>query len=98
PKDSGASRGEFDPRPVINRAGFHHKGNDGIEFFVFPEVFRSEICRGFDYRDVAKELVVKGYLNRSKDRYTTLYRIPDTVNPARVYHFTSKILEDGAVD
>lgn len=48
---------------TLNRAGYRKPANDGLaEYFIFPETFKSEICKGFNYRDVAKLLVSKGYM------------------------------------
>jgi len=48
---------------TLNRAGYRKPANDGLaEYFIFPETFKSEICKGFSYRDVAKLLVSKGYM------------------------------------
>jgi uncharacterized protein (DUF927 family) len=41
--------GEDGDRPTINRAGFRKPdGNGGVEYYVLPEVWRSEVCAGFD--------------------------------------------------
>lgn len=48
---------------TLNRAGYRKPANDGLaEYLVLPETFKSEICKGFNYRDVAKLLVSKGYM------------------------------------
>ncbi|MCP5245953.1 MAG: DUF927 domain-containing protein [Burkholderiales bacterium] len=48
---------------TLNRAGYRKPANDGLaEFLILPETFKSEICKGFNYRDVAKLLVSKGYM------------------------------------
>lgn len=48
---------------TLNRCGYRKAANDGLaEFLVLPEMFKSEICKGFGYRDVAKLLISKGYM------------------------------------
>ncbi|MFZ2485619.1 MAG: DUF927 domain-containing protein, partial [Candidatus Rickettsiella isopodorum] len=50
---------------VRNRAGFvddtHHKIHSG-DFYVFPETFRKEICKGFEPQSVTALLLRKGLL------------------------------------
>ncbi len=49
---------------VINRAGYRRASKDAeeLEYLIFPEVFRSEVCRGFDWRAVANSLKEQGFL------------------------------------
>jgi len=64
------------------------------EFFVFREVFRGEICAGFDYRDAEKALVKAGVLIPGNDgRMTVKPRLPGFANPPRVYKLT---MDEGA--
>ena len=82
-------------RPTINRAGFRRKDDlGGLEYFVFPEVFRKEICYGLDPKFVRKELITRKYLVPGNDgKPCPSHRLPGTSEPSRVYHFTSAILE-----
>jgi len=92
-----------DQRIINNQAGFKRKVKvnlkDGTgdeteeeswEFFVFPETFRSEICKGFDYRGVIQELNIKGFLSvpGTKDQ-----RLP--IGKKKIYHFFPAILTGG---
>lgn len=64
-----------------------------LEYFVLPEVFRTEICRGFDHKAVCKVLLQYGCLKPSKDRdYDAKHRLPG-LGPAWCYHFTPAIME-----
>lgn len=60
-------------RATINRAGFRRELADGTgtEFYVLPEVFRSEVCEGFDHRAVARALADAGALLRDADGAAT---------------------------
>ena len=61
------------------------------EYFVLPEVFRTEVCRGFDYRAVCKVLLEHGCLLPDSNRpfdcrprlpglgLTSCYRIPAAI-------------------
>lgn len=72
---------------TINRAGFR-KGKDdsgGLAYYVEAEVFRSEVCAGFDPRQVARTLANHGALRLgSKGAFTRNERLPDG-RKARVY-------------
>lgn len=72
---------------TINRAGFR-KGKDdpgGLAYYTETEVFRSEICAGFDPRQVARVLANHGALRLgSKGEFTRKERLPDS-RCARVY-------------
>ena len=62
-----------------------------VEYFVLPEVFRTEVCRGFDYRAVCKALLEHGCLLPDSNRpfdcrprlpglgLTSCYRIPAAI-------------------
>src|SRR5690606_36909361 len=46
---------------TLNRCGYRKAASDGLaEYFVLKESFKSEVCRGLSYRDVAKLLIGKG--------------------------------------
>lgn len=79
---------------IPNRAGFWRDGEDGArQFLVLPEVFKREVCQGFDAKAAAQVLVKAGVILAGKDgkasRSTRLPGIP----AARVYAFTGKVWE-----
>ncbi len=55
---------------VINRAGFWRGTKSTREYLIFPEIFKKEVCAGFDYRAVAAELEKRGWLKRSRPHWT----------------------------
>lgn len=64
-----------------------------LEYFVLPEVFRTEICRGFDHKAVCKVLLQHGCIKPAKGReYDAKHRLPG-LGPAWCYHFTQAIME-----
>ena len=82
-------------RPVINRAGFveHDESGSGYAFYVFGDVFRDEVCRGFDPRMLARELINRGLLLPSNaGEPTTNKRLPGMGQSQRVYVITSAVL------
>jgi uncharacterized protein (DUF927 family) len=63
--------------PIPNRAGYRRNVNGETVFLIFPDVFRTEICRGMDHRYVAKVLAAKGLLNTGWKSATRPERPPD---------------------
>jgi uncharacterized protein (DUF927 family) len=85
--------GSMPVEKVINRAGFRRMADDGEtqEYLFLPEVFRSEVCRGFDRDMVIEALKEKNYLVSGKDkRNTQTLRIPG-VGVQRVYVISNTI-------
>jgi putative DNA primase/helicase len=87
---------------TVNRAGFRRKIHDEkdyyadeTEYYVFPEVFKNEICAGFDSRAVAKLLVELGWIEPGGDGKTSQKkRLPGIGTSVRCYHFTAKMMND----
>jgi putative DNA primase/helicase len=65
---------------TINRAGFKRFTGESdsamFEFYLLPEVFKKDVCKGFDYRDVAKVLKAHGYIKTDEGRLTLTHRLP----------------------
>ena len=49
-------------RPVFNRAGFRRVSDDGTTFYVLPEVWRREVCKGLDAKAVATAMMARGWM------------------------------------
>ncbi|MGF6664845.1 putative DNA primase/helicase [Paraburkholderia atlantica] len=80
-------------RPTINRAGFRRCTETGIEYLVLPEVFKREICTGFDPKSVARNLIDAGWVRPSSDgKSQRSERLPGK-GTTRVYVFTSALWE-----
>ncbi|MFM2057600.1 MAG: hypothetical protein RLY71_1985 [Pseudomonadota bacterium] len=80
---------------ILNRAGFFRFGPDGVrQFFVLPEVFKREVCSGFDAKTAAQTLIETGLLHPGSDgkssRTITARSLGQKV---RVYAFTAKAIE-----
>lgn len=62
-----------------------------VEFFVLPEVFRAEICEGYDYTTVCKALLDAGCMKPGAGRhFDDKQRLPG-LGPSRCYRITSGI-------
>ena len=95
---------------TVNRAGFRKYRDasdesgqpiydDGerakeAEFYVLPETFRQEVCKGFDYKAVARLLSEHGHLMMDGANYTRKERLPIMGN-VRCYRITPKLLGGG---
>lgn len=78
---------------TINRAGFKKMVDEEIEFYVFKETFKAEICAGLDHVFVAKVCVQHELLLPAKDGCVTrAERFPGNKNTTQCYRFTSKVL------
>jgi putative DNA primase/helicase len=78
---------------IIDRAGFRVDGDDdeAAEYLILPEVFRREVCEGFDYRAVARALLQRGHLDCEPPHLTKKPRLPE-VGCIRMYAVKSSIL------
>lgn len=76
---------EFNQR-IPNRAGFWRQGEDGErEYIVTAEIFRSELCAGFDEKIVKRALIDVGILIPNKDgKPSRNMRLPGLGSP-KVY-------------
>jgi uncharacterized protein (DUF927 family) len=84
-KASGEDDVVSEERAVINRAGYVRPDDGTIsEFFFLREVFRREVCSGFDSNLVLKALKSRNWLSE------TQIRTPE--GPRRVYCVQSEIL------
>lgn len=84
-------------RPTINRVGFRRQAEGGgSEWFILPEAWRTEVCAGYDHRNIATALAERGLLIRgSKKHLQARQRLPGFSGPARCYHLPPAILGDG---
>lgn len=67
-----------------------------VEYFIMPEVFRAEVCQGFDPEAVCKVLVQHECLTKNEhDRFTKKVKLPG-LGLARCYHIPPRIFEADA--
>lgn len=78
---------------IVNRAGFWRDGEDtGRQFLVLPEVFKRELCAGFDPKAAAKALIEAGVILAGKDgKASRSERLPGIGATSRVYVFGAKL-------
>src|SRR5262249_27469058 len=90
-----ASVDDADARPVANRGGYRKGGGAEREWWVLPEVWRTEICAGHDAQFVARVLARAGMLRTQAEGLQCRVRIGN-ITP-RAYVVTAAIFE-GAAD
>jgi len=65
------------------------------EFFILGEVFRKEVCRGYDYRAVIRLMIDRKYAKNEAGRLDVKVSIPGFGRP-RVYHILPALFDDGS--
>jgi len=79
---------------TVNRAGYVRSGADGPTYYVESEVFRAEICAGFDAGAVAKVLAEAGALELGGDGRPTCKKLLPDGRRCRVYVLTPGLWGD----
>jgi putative DNA primase/helicase len=91
------SAGSEDRSLVINRAGFRESGaaGSGNHFYIFPQVWKAEVCSGFDPGLIARELMDRGWLRPDPTcrKPQSVHRLPG-IGPKRIYHILPCFLAD----
>jgi putative DNA primase/helicase len=92
---------DADHKPrTINRAGYRKADDDngGHVYYILPEVFRADVCAGFDHRIVARTLRdVRALKCEASGGFTRAERIPAEGRKVRVYVIDPRPF-DGADD
>jgi len=96
--DWSRSTDEHAPR-TLNRAGYRKSvrdkdtGDEHWEYFIFKEVFQTEVAQGHDLRTTLRALRDRGCLVPDKDRSFDCRVRPPKMPHVRCYRVTSKIFE-----
>ena len=85
---------EGSARPVQNRLGWRKGSGPDREWWVPPEVWKSEICAGLDAKFVARVLGERGMLKPENDGWQPVRRIHGANK--RVYVIKAAIFDGGA--
>lgn len=81
-----------------DRAGYrrHDAATDAVEYFIFNEVWRARVCKGFDAAAVGRMLAARGFIEHGKEsgrEWLTRHSIPTEGRP-RVVHILPTIWDD----
>lgn len=77
---------------IYNRLGFIKNERDGRNFYVYPEIFKQEICKSFDSKVVAKILKKYGWIECDGKSMTKVKRLPNTEKVTRLYVFNADVI------
>lgn len=78
--------------PTAERYGFRKKVDGEIHYFVLPESWRKEVCKGLDMTQVNKVLVARGMLKPGGDnRASSSIHLPAGMGKRRCYVMTARI-------
>lgn len=78
---------------TANRAGFRKNFNEGTRFYVLPEVFRQEICKGWDPHIISKLLLAEGWIEPDSQGKAYRREYLPGIGRSRCYLFTNKVWE-----
>jgi uncharacterized protein (DUF927 family) len=83
---------DLDDRPVANRAGWRKGSGEQREWWVLPEAWKAEVCKGLDPTATARLLARQGILRgpETEKKFSRAERTP--LGPRRVYVITAAIL------
>lgn len=81
---------------TINRAGLRRVTDDGrTEYFILPEVYRSDVCKGLNPKYVTSILAGKGFVAKDRSGKPQVeMRLPG-IGKMRVYHLTADFMGGG---
>jgi putative DNA primase/helicase len=78
---------------TMNKAGFRQKNHESnLEYYCYPEVFKAEICKGFDYKAVARLLIERGFMKGDGKNLQPKVNLPGE-GRKRVFHILPTIWE-----
>jgi uncharacterized protein (DUF927 family) len=73
---------------TYNRAGFRRHTDEGTEFYIFPETFKRDICKGRDEKFVKQILYDHGLLKKdSQGKFTCAAKPASETKSRRFYVF-----------
>lgn len=80
---------------IISKAGWrkHNNVKDETEYYVYPEVFKNEVCKGMDYKAVARLLIDKEYMRADGKHLQPKVSLPGE-SARRVFHILPAIWND----
>ena len=94
-----ANKDDHAPR-VMNRCGYRRYDEaEGPHWYIFPESFKGEVCKGHDSQMVAALLHQRGYLEvqsaqQGRSPYVARHRLPSE-GQRWVYHILPAIMGGG---
>jgi uncharacterized protein (DUF927 family) len=92
-RPSAGEEAEASIRRTPNRAGFRRAdAENNWTYYVLPECWTAEVCKGFDARLIARTMIDRGWMERGDgDNLAQRVRVPGAGTP-RVYKITAAFL------
>jgi putative DNA primase/helicase len=66
------------------------------EFYVLPEVFKSEMCAGYNSTDIARAMIDRGHLEPGEGGRASIAKRLPALGLRKVYHILPTIFDEGA--
>lgn len=76
---------------INNRVGYWKMENGEKIFYVLPEQFKNELCKGYDSRKVARALLAHNLLEHDTGKSIKTVRLPCRKNAVKVYAIRESI-------
>jgi len=89
--ESRFSKLEGPDSKTINRVGFYKQDGGEQIYYVLPEAFKNEVCKGLEYRGVIKILLRHGWLNIDSDGKAARKEALPGMKRSRCYVFNNKM-------
>ena len=84
----------IDAGKTKNRAGFKYLDSDGQwVYLIFPSIFRTEICKNRDVKNITQELLSRGHLVADSQGKSTVAKNLPGHNRARMYVVRASIVD-----
>lgn len=83
---------------IFNRMGFVKVESNERQFYVYPEIFKQEICKTLNPKVVAKVLKKYGWIECDGKLMTKVKRLPESDKVARLYVFNANIMMNFDID
>jgi putative DNA primase/helicase len=75
------------------RVGYRQLENGVYHYYVLPEAYKSQLCKGYNPREVTKALAGKGYLIQASDGKNQVIKTFPGEPKQRVYHISPTIVD-----
>lgn len=77
---------------IFNRIGFVKVESEERQFYVYPEIFKQEICKSLNPKVVAKVLKKYRWIECDGKSLTKVKRLPESDKVARFYVFNANVM------
>ena len=77
---------------IFNRMGFVKVESEERQFYVYPEIFKQEICKSLNSKVVAKVLKKYGWIDCDGKLMTKVKRLPESEKVTRLYVFNANVM------